>query len=90
MVLTNEEITGILGYIENQIHNVNKIDFALSEIQNSTIIELKTGFDSDLQKKEHLKNIVKMIRFGLDEQGITQIPSAFTRTSPEVIEALAI
>lgn len=78
MALTKPEITNVLAFIEDEIHAVNRIDIELSQAQNSSVLDVKAGFDESTTKKDHLVNIVKAIRFMVEAAGVTQIPIAFT------------
>ena len=79
MVLTKQEITNVLAFIEDEIHEVNQIDSDISSITNSNTLQLKIGFDEDDAKKEHARNIVRTIRFIMTELGVQGLPSAFSR-----------
>lgn len=79
MVLTNQEMDSVLGYIRKEIVLVQQINADIRKTINSEILQKKPNFDEDSTKKEHAKNIVQAIRFLITEQGITQIPPAFTR-----------
>jgi len=87
--LTSLELDQVLSYIRTEIVKIQRIRRDLKKITESDVLQRDPNIDENVMKRDYAKNIVKAIRFIIEEQGITQLPKAFTRLELDTLNVFA-
>ncbi len=80
-----DKVRGALTYMEEKIHDANKKLKMESEPHPELDSTYKAGLDGSA--KNDLKSVIKMIRWLANDLSLGSIPSAFTNTQIDSIDA---